>query len=82
MCAMRNNRRGFEPARWARSTEGHMVIGFFILLYVVGGALIWWFYGFAGMVLGLTCISGGLFFFVLLYGIVSLIGWWANREAD
>ncbi len=82
MAAMGRRNTRFNPTVWARSTEGQMVIGFFLLLYIVGGALIWWFYGFAGMVLGLSCISGGLFLFILLYGIVSLLGWWANRDGD
>jgi hypothetical protein len=77
---MRRQPRGFEPFRFARSTEGQLVIGFFVLLYVVGGALIWSFYGMGGAVLGWICITGGLLFFLLLYAIVSAIGWWANRE--
>ena len=77
---MSRRRRGFDPVRFVRTTEGQMVIGFFILLYVVGGALIWNFYGHGGAILGWVCMTGGLLFFLLLYGIVSLIGWWANRE--
>ena len=77
---MRRKSRGFDPIRFARSTEGQLVIGFFLLLYLVGGGLIWYFYGLGGAVLGSLCITGGLLFFLLLYAIVSLIGWWANRE--
>jgi hypothetical protein len=77
---MRRRQRAFDPFRFARSTEGQLVIGFFLLLYIVGGALIWYFYGFGGAVLGWLCMTGGLLFFLLLYAIVSAIGWWANRE--
>ena len=77
---MSQRRRGFDPWRFARSTEGQLVIGFFVLLYGVGGALIWTFYGAGGALLGWVCMTGGLILFLLLYGIVSLIGWWANRE--
>ena len=77
---MRRQSRGFDPLRFARSTEGHLVIGFFVLLYVVGGGLIWYFYGLGGALLGWLCMTGGLLFFLLLYAIVSAIGWWANRE--
>ena len=77
---MRRKSRGFDPVRFARSTEGQLVIGFFLLLYFVGGGLIWYFYGPGGALLGWVCITGGLLFFLLLYAIVSLIGWWANRE--
>ena len=77
---MRRKSRRFDPVRFARSTEGQLVIGFFLLLYLVGGGLIWYFYGPGGAVLGWLCMTGGLLFFLLLYGLVSLIGWWANRE--
>lgn len=76
---MSRKSRGFDPFRFARTTEGQLVIGFFVLLYVLGGGLIWWFYGLGGAILGWICMTGGLFFFLLLYGIVSLFGWWANK---
>ncbi|HQY95056.1 hypothetical protein [Caldilinea sp.] len=76
---MSRRRRGFEPIRFVRTTEGQLVIGFFVILYVVGGALIWYYYGLGGAIAGWLCITGGLFFFLLLYSLVSLAGWWANR---
>lgn len=76
---MSRRRRGFDPMRFVRTTEGQLVIGFFVILYVVGGALIWVYYGLGGAIAGWLCITGGVFFFVLLYGLVSLAGWWANR---
>ncbi|MBE2238462.1 MAG: hypothetical protein IAE81_11780 [Caldilineaceae bacterium] len=76
---MSRRRRGFEPIRFVRTTEGQLVIGFFVILYVVGGVLIWYYYGLGGAIAGWLCITGGLFFFLLLYGLVSLAGWWANR---
>lgn len=80
--ARSRTRRSFNPRRYARSQEVRLVFGFFVLLYLVGGALIWWFYGRAAAALGLVCITGGLFFFLLIYGLVTLIGWWANRVLD
>jgi len=65
--------------RFVRTTEGQLVIGFFVILYAVGGALIWYYYGLGGAIAGWLCITGGLFFFVLLYALVSLAGWWADR---
>jgi hypothetical protein len=76
---MPDKRRAFDPVRFIRTTEGQLVLGFFVILYVVGGALIWRFYGLGGAIAGWLCITGGVLFFLLLYGIVSLIGWWANR---
>lgn len=76
---MSRNRGGLDPARFVQTTEGQLVIGFFVILYVVGGALIWYYYGLGGAVAGWLCITGGLLFFLLLYGLVSLAGWWAER---
>lgn len=76
---MPNRRRGFDPARFVRSTEGQLVIGFFVILYGIGGGLIWYFYGLGGAIAGWLCITGGMLFFLLLYGLVSLAGWWADR---
>jgi hypothetical protein len=82
MARMGRRKRGFDARRYARSQEARLVLGFFLLLYGVGGPLIWWFYGTAGMALGLGCITGGLLVFLLVYGLVALIGWWANREPE
>lgn len=76
---MSRRRRGFDPVRFVRTTEGQLVIGFFVILYAVGGALIWRYYGLGGAIAGWLCITGGLVFFLLLYGLVSLAGWWADR---
>ncbi|MCL4828517.1 MAG: hypothetical protein KJZ95_14200 [Caldilinea sp.] len=76
---MNRRRRSFDPVRFVRTTEGQLVIGFFVILYVVGGALIWRFYGPGGAIAGWLCMTGGVLFFLLLYALVSLVGWWANR---
>lgn len=80
--AGRRGQRGFDARRYARNLEFRLVVAFFVLLYGLGGTLIWYFYGRAAAVLGLLCISGGLFALLLLWAIMTLIGWWANREYD
>ena len=75
---MRRTPGGFNPRQFARSTEGQLVLGFFVLLYVVGGGLIWLFYGPGGALLGMLCMTGGLLLFLLLYAIVWLLGRWAG----
>lgn len=76
---MTRHRRPFDPARFARTTEGQLVLGFFVVLYGLGGALIWAFYGLNAALLGWLCMTVVVLFFLLLYGIVTLMGWWANR---
>lgn len=65
--------------RFMRGTEIQLVVGFFVLLYVVGGGLIWIFYGQPAAILGMLCMTGGLLFFLLLYGIVWALGKWAGE---
>lgn len=62
-----------------RGTQLRLVLGFFLLLYGVGGGLIWLFYGQGAAVLGMSCITAGLFLFLLLYAIVWLLGKWAGE---
>jgi hypothetical protein len=78
----RRRPRTFDPRRYARSQEARLVAGFFVLLFVVGGGLIWAFYGWQAALLGAACMLGGLISFLLLYLLVSLVGWWANRVLD
>jgi hypothetical protein len=78
----RQRNQGFDARRYARDLEFRLVVAFFVLLYGLGGGLIWYFYGRAAAVLGLLCISGGLVTLLLLWAIVTLIGWWANREYE
>lgn len=73
------NKKPFSPRKFARSTDLRLFLGFAILLYVVGGGLIWLFYGTAAMLLGGICITGGLGMIALLYGLVSLVGRWAGE---
>ena len=76
---MGRSRRTFDARRYARRQDVQLLAGFFILLYLVGGALIWFFYGAYGALLGFVCMTMGLLCVVLLYGLVSLMGWWATR---
>lgn len=46
--------------RYARQTNIRLVLGFLLLLFVVGDGLIWWIYGRSAALLGLVCLLGGL----------------------
>ena len=72
-------RTGFQARRFARTTEGQLIVAFFVLLYLVGGGLIWLFYGRAAALLGVACMTGCLGFFLLLYAIMLLIGYLAGE---
>ena len=80
MCSKGRQRPGgFDSRRFAGSTERRLVIGFFVLLYAVGAGLIWLIYGRGAALLGMLCMTAGLLLFLLLYGIVWLLGRWAGE---
>jgi hypothetical protein len=45
---------------YAKQTDRRLIIGGILLLSIVGGGLIWYFYGAAGWGLGMTCLVAGL----------------------
>ena len=79
MPSMRRQRKGFNPRRFEQSGEVQLVTGFFVILFVVGGGLIWAFYGPGPALMGAICMLGGLIFFLLLFGLVWLLGRWAGE---
>lgn len=76
---MNYQKKSTGALRYAQREEVRLFIGFFIILYVVGGGLIWFFNGVPAMLLGMACMTGGLVFFLLLYGLMSLIGYWVGE---
>lgn len=46
--------------KYARQTNIRLVVGFVVLLFLVGDGLIYWIYGREAALLGLTCMLIGL----------------------
>lgn len=55
-----------------RVTERNLILGGFIILFFVGGGLIWLFYGSNAALLGVLCFLGGFALIGLLYLILKL----------
>lgn len=55
--------------RYQFITDRNLLIGFFVLLFVVGGGLIYLFYGAGGLSTGLLCMLAG----ALLAGVIVLV---------
>jgi hypothetical protein len=70
--------------RYQTATDRNLLVGFFIVLFLVGGGLIYLFYGVGGLSTGLLCMVGG----AVLAGVVVLVAfgfewlskWLDNRE--
>ena len=45
--------------RYARQTNFRLLVGFLLILFIVGDVLIWNFYGREAAILGLVCLAAG-----------------------
>jgi hypothetical protein len=67
--------------KYARQTNVQLLIGMFVLLFVVGLGLIYWFYGLGGVLTGFLCILGAL----SPVGLIALVLWgmdWLVKKND
>lgn len=46
--------------KYMSQTNIRLIVGALILLFVVGGGLIWWIYGPGALVFGILCLMGAL----------------------
>lgn len=71
--------------RYESQTTRNLVIGFFGLLFVVGGGLILLFYGPLGLGAGVLCIGAGAALFGLVLLVTYGFGWvadWIERRTE
>ncbi len=69
--------------KYARQTNVRLLIGFLILLFLIGDGLIYVFYGRGAALVGLLCLGAGLVPLVLIAVILWGMEWFlkrANRE--
>ena len=60
-------------------TELQLLISFFVILFVLGGGLIAYFYGLGAAAAAFVCLTGALVFFLALYGLLSLAQKWMGE---
>ena len=68
-----------DMRKYARQTNFRLWVGFFLLLFLVGGGLIYWFYGSRAALLGLVCLVVGLLPLLLIWLILVGLEWVAKR---
>ncbi|NUM47603.1 MAG: hypothetical protein HUU38_23110 [Anaerolineales bacterium] len=66
--------------QYARQTNVRLLIGLFLLLFVVGLGLIYTFYGLGGVVTGFFCILGGLAPLGLIWLVLWGMEWFVKRN--
>jgi hypothetical protein len=60
---------------YSKQTSRRLVIGAVLILFIVGGGLIWWFYGTEAAGLGVTCLMAGLLTVGLIVGVFFAAEW-------
>lgn len=64
---------------YAKQSGVRLVLGAFILLFVVGVGLIWVIYGGEAAGMGLTCLMAALFPVILILAVFLAIEWILNH---
>jgi hypothetical protein len=67
--------------RYAHNTNVQLLIGFFLILLIVGEGLIYIIYGSGAAMVGLLCILGALVPLILI-GLAFLVIKWILERAD
>lgn len=68
--------------RYARQTTIRLIIGAILLIFLVGGGLILYFYGSGALAMGILCFITGLTPVVLIILILTLLEWIVKRERN
>jgi hypothetical protein len=70
--------------RFRSTTDRNLLIGFFVVLFVVGGGLIYLFYDWGGLATGLLCMFGGALVaggvVLVAFGFEWVSNWLDNRD--
>jgi len=74
---MSRDLRGF-----AKQTNLRLLIGFILLLVIVGDGLIYFFYGRNAAIMGLVCLLLGLGPAVLIWLVLIVLGWVVKKVDD
>ena len=68
--------------RYSQQTNIRLLVGFFILLVLVGVGLIYLFMGRNAAVMGLVCIGLALAPAILIWGLLAAMGWLVKKERE
>ncbi|MFN2126294.1 MAG: hypothetical protein ACK2TU_00400 [Anaerolineales bacterium] len=68
--------------KYTRQTNNRLLAGGIIILFVVGDGLIYLFYGKNAAITGLICLIAGLLPLIIIWIILSLMGWVVKRSAE
>ncbi|OGO32438.1 MAG: hypothetical protein A2136_11280 [Chloroflexi bacterium RBG_16_54_11] len=65
--------------KYARQTNFRLIVGFILVLFIIGDGLIYLFYGRSAAIMGLICLVTGLSPIILILGALWVIDWIARQ---
>lgn len=68
--------------KYARNTNIRLLVGFILLLFIIGGGLIYTIYGVEGALFGFLCLLAGLAPLILIALILWGLEWIVKRAND
>lgn len=77
---VKREERSFSPQRHRRQTRARLVLGGMLVLLLVGGGLVWLFYGRAAAFTAVLCLLGAAAVMALLWLILTLLEKWVKDE--
>jgi hypothetical protein len=66
---------GRDLRQYARQTNFRLIVGFILLLFILGVGLIYLFFGQGAAIMGLICLIGALVPIVLILAALWIIDW-------
>lgn len=79
---MNREERSFSPERHRRQTRARLILGGMLVLLVVGGGLVWLFYGRAAAFTAVLCLLGAAVVMALLWLILTLLERWVKDDEE
>jgi hypothetical protein len=70
----------FDPRRHSRQTQSRLVLAGLLIVLVVGGGLVWLFYGRTAALTAVSCILAVGAVFGLLWLFLGLLERWAGED--
>jgi hypothetical protein len=68
--------------KFARQTNFRLVAGFLALAFLVGGGLIYYFWGWESALMGMVCMGLALLPAVIVWLVLALMGWIVRRSQE
>lgn len=66
--------------RYAKQTNIQLIIGFLLILFIVGDGLIYLFYGQGAAIMGIICLLAGIAPVILIFTALWIIDWIVQRN--